>query len=380
MKKGTQTALIVGGVALGAYALLPKETKTQLIDGLTGGSSGQDTAWSGLVEGLFKTIDGLTAPITNIFTGGGDNKGGADVSLEEWQNALRDAFGVQNPIDNILPNWTDNLTNPASYMAAGGQYARVAGAQLGAELLIGKSARLFPIPARNEVHTVGKVTSSVIENFSNKAGLRVETTLAKRLGVSTAETAVRAGASSAAKTGGQIMETATSSFFRKSTTSVTRGLTKGLTKAGIKAAVPKLAGKAVSRFIPGVGWVLLGGDVVADFLRVLGVDMPEWLGLSSIVGAFTGDNPLETWAAKGGGRVSAAEMTVTQRYNMNAPAQTVTQQYNAPYLLPGSTDMYAGRSTGYGHEVTIDYIPPVVPPMSFIDMRPTGRGHEVITV
>ncbi|CAI82862.1 hypothetical protein [Dehalococcoides mccartyi] len=376
MKKGTQTALIVGGVALGAYVLMPKETKTQLIDGLTGGASGQEYAWSGLVEGLFKTIDGLTAPITNIITGNGDNKGGSDVSLEEWQSALREAFGVQNPIDNILPNWTDNLTNPASYMAAGGQYARVAGAQLGAELLIGKSARLFPIPARNEAHAVGKVTSSVIENFSNKAGLRVETTLAKRLGISTAETAIKAGASATIKTGGRVMQTTAGTFLRKSIP----GLTKGLTKAGIKGAIPKIAGKAVSRFIPGVGWVLLGGDIAADFLRVLGLDMPEWLGISSIAGAFTGDNPLEAWISKGSGKVSAAEMTVTQRYNMGTTGQTVTQRYNAPYLLPGSKDEYASAPTGWGHEVTLDYVPPPPGQMVFIDAKPTGHGHEVFTV
>lgn len=80
---------------------------------------------------------------------------------------------------------------------------------------------------------------------------------------------------------------------------------------------PKLGGKVVSRFIPGVGWALLGTDLAADIARLFGADMPEWLGFSGLITPFLGYNPEEEWVAGAGARKSQAE------YNPSVKLPTV---------------------------------------------------------
>jgi hypothetical protein len=58
-----------------------------------------------------------------------------------------------------------------------------------------------------------------------------------------------------------------------------------------------IAGKLASRAVPIVGWGLAAADTGADVLRFFGLDMPDWLGWSSIPSAFSesGQNIIEGW-------------------------------------------------------------------------------------
>lgn len=73
----------------------------------------------------------------------------------------------------------------------------------------------------------------------------------------------------------------------------TKGLGRIAPKAGLGFA------KVGARAIPVVGWALTLVDVGADIARLFGANVTEWLGFSGLISAFTGENPLEKWAAQG---------------------------------------------------------------------------------
>ena len=115
------------------------------------------------------------------------------------------------------------------------------------------------------------------------------------------------------------------------------------TAAGVgKKVIPATVARVGARAIPVVGWGLLGVDLVADVVRLFGADVPEWLGLSSIVGAFTGENPLE---AKFGGVVEGAVDPILDLQIQNTMA--VTGWQGVPYTMPEQGDLNS-PVFGYG--------------------------------
>lgn len=79
-----------------------------------------------------------------------------------------------------------------------------------------------------------------------------------------------------------------------------------LRRVGAKGGA-KLGTRIAARGIPFVGWGLLGADVGADIARLFGADVTEWLGFSPIIGAFTGENPLEAAVRKEDKQVAVTE-------------------------------------------------------------------------
>lgn len=155
-----------------------------------------------------------------------------------------------------------------------------------------------------------------------------------------------------------------------------------------EALLPKIAPKAAglgakigTRAIPIVGWGLLGVDVGADILRLFGVDMPEWLGLSPIASIFDPNgNMLESWVAQHSQGATAqtgkpipyqlADKEAAKGYSPEAPSavrgdtQVVIQPYKGGYSYSAGYEYSEGKDVPYAD------IPPQPPPSQ--PARPVG--------
>jgi len=117
----------------------------------------------------------------------------------------------------------------------------------------------------------------------------------------------------------------------------------------ISRIAPRIAPKIViagsrlaTRGVPVVGWALLVADAGADLARIFGVDMPEWVGYSPIIGAFTGENPLESWSAQG-----QAEQELSM-YNPSIDSESGQGYAYLPYLGVDFSGMLAHIDAGRG--------------------------------
>lgn len=101
-----------------------------------------------------------------------------------------------------------------------------------------------------------------------------------------------------------------------------------------------LAAKIGTRAVPVLGWGLLGVDVIADIVRLFGVDAPEFLGLSPIASMFNsnGENPLETWVARTDKQQKQLDQSTPIPYQL-ANKQAATPTPEAPQVVSSATQI-----------------------------------------
>lgn len=272
MSKKNNTLLWIAGAGIVGWLLAPKEVKEKIQDIMGGGGIGIDLG--GLIGGInlgglmpeFPPFEFPPFPIDWI------------PPIPEWNPPTdgtedSDTTVTEGDGGSLMPDLTPfNPSNIQDFVRRG---AGIYGRQLGGAFLTG--THLFrPVPFAGVAERAGRV--------------------------------VRTGAKVAPKVIPPLTRFVTHPASGEKLVQLTA---QGLGKAAPKL-LPKvgLAGLRVgARAIPIVGWALLAVDLGADLLRVFGADMPEWLGVSGLVSAFTGENPLETFFAdtpdvtlpKGGG-------------------------------------------------------------------------------
>jgi len=309
--------LLIGGGVFAVYKLTEKvsedgEDGSQKFPSFGGGGTSIDL--SNLFGGLGNLFggDGISGSLPDM-NGLIDNT--IPSEMGDWLDEFRDIINnipsevptIMSPeipsiVDNLIPTfpnpatgWNEFVSEFTDITLPTNKQARdiisrggfLYGKQIGGAMLTGHHVlRPLPFAKVAEVSTVGL-----------RAGAK---TISQRAIPKVAESLF----TQAAKGGVKVISHGASDLAMDAAMKIAgRGIGKTVLRATPKVAVSTL--KVGARAIPFVGWALLAGDLVADAVRVFGVDVPEWLGFSGLVSAFTGENPIEKWASQSEQELSA---------------------------------------------------------------------------
>lgn len=279
MGKTLNTALLVGGVGLAAWALWPRQNGNSPVGDLLSGDFNLPNI----------NLPGISLP-SNITLPDVDYSGLNPFAGWDWNpfnNGDSGSGGSEKP-DMTDRNGAGNTETwlPIEPVQTGlSRTLGVYGRQIGGAALTG-SRVVRPLPLYNQARAVNRVViQPVVERMAAAGATRVA---ARPL----TETVIHG------VTGQPVVRLTERGLGKVTATATLKAGTKTVLRTGAKVG---------ARAIPVVGWGLLLADVGADIARVFGVDAPEWLGFSGIVSGFTGSNPIEDWAAGGSNVVSAAE-------------------------------------------------------------------------
>lgn len=321
---------IIAGVAYLAYKFAPKSVGgggggqgfsfdfSNLFggwgEGMLGGISDD---WGDWLQGLQDQVDALGEMVTNFDVTVPDMGDFVPPELPDfnWENMWNQIPEFdwlpypQDLPDNLpagvpdlmpdMPDWIPSIPEipfmltPTSIQTAAKQALMVYARQVGGTLLTGHGiAKYTPVIGKTIIRPASKLFQTVTRDFAPK--------LTQRLAPAVVDPILKAAGKQGIKVIGEEVAT-------------------WETKQALKWAIPKVVGRAGvkvgTRAIPIIGWGLLAADVGADIVRLFGVDVTEWLGISPIIGAFTGENPIEKWA---GAHTEAPE----EMYNPSIDSET----------------------------------------------------------
>jgi len=337
------TVLIVGAIVAG-YMLAPKEVKDKLLGGDGGGSFSFN--FSDMLSGLGGIL--------------GQSGGGGGGIIREWLvnpdvPPLPD--WVKNPPDwtGLIPDIPEWLNNPPDWITNPPSITDIP--------IIPELPSLLNLPEIDDVkkaifRTGGVAARQVGGSFLTGSGLATHapvigkplSTIGKTVSKTTWKYVPQALEKIVPKLGDDLF-----SFAAKKGIRYIPEVSEELLVRVAPKLAPRLAiqgGKVASRAIPILGWGLLAVDLGADVARLFGADVTEWLGLSGLVSAFTGENPIEKWVDQ---RNAEQELSP---YNPNISSERGTGYSFAPYLAgadPAGVIRHLDADTGQSEAPSLAY-------------------------